>query len=84
MDDITLTINGLKLAAHEGQTILQLALACGIDIPHLCYDPRITPTGACRLCLVEIDGERSLQTSCTREAEEGMVVRTDTKEIFAL
>ncbi len=84
MDDITLTINGRTLAVKDGQTILQAALANGIDIPHLCYDPRITPTGACRLCLVDIDGEKSLQTSCTREAEDGMVVRTDTKELLAL
>jgi formate dehydrogenase alpha subunit len=84
MDEITLTIDERQLVAKKGQTVLQVALANGIDIPHLCYDPRITPTGACRLCLVEISGERTLQTSCTRVADDGMVIRTDTDEIRAL
>jgi len=84
MAEITLTIDGRELGARSGQTILEVALANGIDIPHLCYDPRLTPTGACRLCLVEIEGGRGLDTSCTLMAEDGMVVRTNTAEIRAL
>jgi len=84
MDDITLTIDTCELAAQPGQTILQVALAHGIDIPHVCYDPRLTPTGACRLCLVEIEGQPGLETACTRLAEPGMVVQTNTEDIRAL
>ncbi|MBT3276252.1 MAG: formate dehydrogenase subunit alpha, partial [Spirochaetales bacterium] len=81
MGEITLTIDGKTLKGNSGQTVLEIAMENGIDIPNLCYDPRISPTGACRLCLVEIEGQRGLQTSCTRAAEEGMQVVTETKEI---
>ncbi|NIA14392.1 MAG: formate dehydrogenase subunit alpha [Nitrospiraceae bacterium] len=81
MDTITLTIDGSELNAEPGQTIIQVAEANGIEIPRLCHDPRLTPTGACRLCLVEIEGQRGLHTACTRVAEPGMDVRTSTNEI---
>jgi formate dehydrogenase alpha subunit len=81
MDTFTLTMDGQEVTARQGQTILQVALAHGVDIPHLCYDPRLSPTGACRLCLVEIEGERDLQTSCTRLAEPGMVVHAETEAV---
>jgi len=84
MGEITLTIDGSEVYAESGQTILEAALANGIDIPHLCYDQRLTPTGACRLCLVEIEGERGLHTSCTRIALDGMSVKTETPEIRKL
>ena len=66
MSTINLTINGRDFVAQEGQTILDVALANGIHVPRLCYDPRVSPSGSCRLCLVEIEGERGLHTSCTR------------------
>lgn len=81
MGEINLTIDGRLVAAEQGKTVLEIAHENGFDVPHLCYDPRITPTGGCRLCLVEIAGQRGLQTSCTREAEDGMVVTTTTDEI---
>ena len=84
MSEIILTIDGRQVVAAPGRTILQVALAHGIDIPHLCHDPRLSPTGACRLCLVEIEGERGLHTSCTRMATPEMVVRTNTERILAL
>ena len=83
MKEITLNMDGRELQAREGQTLLEVALANGIEIPHLCHDSRLTPTGACRLCLVEIEGGRGLQTSCTRLAVDGMTVRTNTDEIRA-
>jgi NADH dehydrogenase/NADH:ubiquinone oxidoreductase subunit G len=82
MADVKITIDGRDIKSPEGRTILEIALENGIDIPHLCYDPRLAPSGACRMCLVEIEGQRGFQTSCSRIAEEGMVVRTDTKEII--
>jgi len=84
MSEIPLTINGREIRATSDQTILEAALANGIHIPNLCHDPRLTPTGACRLCLVEVEGERVLQTACTRAIAPGMIVHTETDEIRAL
>lgn len=83
MSTINLTIDGQAIVAQEEQTILEVALANGIHVPRLCYDPRLSPTGACRLCLVEIEGERGLHTSCTRLATAGMNVTTDSQPIRA-
>jgi len=83
MNAFTLNIDGREVTAQENQTILDAALAHGIRIPHLCHDPRLTPTGACRLCLVEIEGEVGMHTSCTRLAMPGMTVRTDTEALRA-
>ncbi len=84
MSEIRLTIDERELTAQPGQTILQVALAAGISIPHLCYDPRLTSTGACRLCLVEIEGQEGFHTSCTRAAEQGMTVRTNSEAIRSI
>jgi formate dehydrogenase alpha subunit len=78
---IRLTIDGKHVTVEEGKTVLEAALENGFDIPHLCYDPRLTPIGGCRLCLVEIEGQRGLQASCARTAQDGMVVTTETAEI---
>jgi NADH dehydrogenase/NADH:ubiquinone oxidoreductase subunit G len=83
MSGFTFTLDGREVTASEGQTILQAALAQGVAIPHLCHDPRLNPTGACRLCLVEIAGEAGMPTSCTRLAAPGMAVRTNTEAIRA-
>ena len=77
MGKITLCIDGKECSTKAGSTVLEAALENGVDIPHLCYDPRLKPSGACRLCIVEIEGQRGLQPSCTRLAEEGMVVTTE-------
>ncbi len=58
-------------------TVLEAALAAGIYIPNLCADPDLRPFGACRLCIVEVEGIRGLPASCTVPAGDGMVVRTD-------
>lgn len=79
-----LSINDREITGRPGQTVLEVALENGIDIPNLCHDPRLTPVGACRLCLVEIEGDRGLQTSCTRKIEPNMVVRTDTEDVLAI
>lgn len=77
MNDIALVIDGREITAHAGQTILEAALANHIDIPRLCHDPRLTPTGACRLCVVQIEGQGGVHTSCTRLAEPGMIIFTE-------
>ena len=81
MGDITLTIDGRKIVCEEGKTVLEAALDSGIYIPNLCHHRLLEPYGACRMCIVEIDGMRGLPTSCTTRAADGMVVRTDSEEI---
>ncbi len=79
--EITLNIDGRDVSVPKGATVLEAAMAAGIYIPTLCYDPKLEPYGACRMCIVEIDGLRGLPTACTTEAAEGMVVTTDSEEI---
>jgi formate dehydrogenase major subunit len=77
------TINGKVCEAAEGQTVLEVARANGFYIPTLCYLADLTPTGACRICVVEVEGMRNLVASCSAPATEGMVVRTDTERVLA-
>lgn len=79
---VRLTIDGRPVEAAPGQTILEVASRLGIKIPTLCHDPRLKPFGACRVCLVEVEKARSLQTACSVEIQEGMVVRTNTKKVM--
>jgi len=78
---ITLTINDKQVSVPEGTTILKAAESAGIYIPTLCYHPKLSPIGACRLCLVEVEGEARPVASCDNHVREGMVVRTDSDEI---
>ena len=81
VDTITLTINGKEVNAKKGATVLEAALSAGIYIPTRCYDPDLKPYGACRLCVVEIEGMRGLVSSCTTPASEGMIVHTETQRV---
>ena len=78
MNEISLNIDGRKVTAKAGMTVLEAALANGIYIPALCYSPDLKPHGGCRLCIVEIDGMEGMPTACTTPVSEGMVVRTST------
>jgi formate dehydrogenase (NADP+) alpha subunit len=78
---IALTIDGKRLAVAPGDTILDAALAGGIDVPRLCHHPDLTPSGGCRLCLVEIEGRDDLPPSCCTRCEDGMVVRTRSEQL---
>ena len=82
-ETLALTINGRPVQARVGQTVYEAAAAAGIRIPVLCHHPRLQPHGACRICLVEIEKQRSLHPSCTYPVSEGMVVRTDTPAVIA-
>jgi formate dehydrogenase alpha subunit len=75
---IELTINGRKITAEDGSTILQAAKKNNIYIPNLCYDKRLRPYGSCRLCIVEVEGQKRLFAACSSPAENGMSVITDT------
>ena len=81
---ISLTINGAKVRAEEGSTILQVARFYGINIPTVCYHDELPPYGACRLCMVEVDdGKRTrLVASCLYLVKEGIKVRTHTKRLI--
>src|SRR5881398_2032538 len=74
---VTLTIDGREISVPKGTGLVETALATGIQIPVFCYEPRLgPPVGACRMCLVEVEGMPKLQASCTLTAQDGMVVRT--------
>lgn len=79
---IKFVIDGKEVEVNEGQTILDGARKLGIDIPTLCFLKEINEVGACRMCLVEVEGARGLVTSCVYPATEGMVVRTNTPEVL--
>lgn len=81
MEKIHLTIDGVQIEANKGDTVLQAARNAGIFIPSLCAHKELSPYGACRLCVVEIDNVRGTPTSCTTPAADGMVVRTNTEQL---
>ncbi len=78
---IEFTINDKKIKAEKGSTILQAALKNGIYIPNFCYDKRILVYGGCRVCIVEIEGQRKLEASCATLAKDGMVVWSNTPKV---
>jgi formate dehydrogenase major subunit len=80
---VNITLNGRAVHARTGQTVLEAASAAGIDIPALCHHPALPPEGACRVCLVEIQGQRTLQPACTFPVTEGLVVRTESERVVA-
>jgi formate dehydrogenase alpha subunit len=73
---IKLTIDGKLIQAEPGSTVMEAALANGIDIPRLCYHPDLSVSGGCRLCLVDVEGFADPTTSCGTACQEGMEVRT--------
>lgn len=78
---VNLTIDGKPVQVPEGTTVLQAATAAGVHIPTLCNHPAIKPFGGCRLCLVEVEGARTLQPSCTLPVNEKMAVLTNTAKV---
>jgi NADPH-dependent glutamate synthase beta subunit-like oxidoreductase/formate hydrogenlyase subunit 6/NADH:ubiquinone oxidoreductase subunit I/ferredoxin len=81
---IALQIDGREVIGTEGETILEVCRANGIDVPTLCYEPKLPGFGACRMCVVEVEGDDHPAISCAREAVTGMVVRTQTDEVRRL
>lgn len=80
----TLTIDGEQTTFTPGETIYEVAQRQGVFIPTLCYDPRLKPFGACRLCVVELGGVRNPVASCTTAAAQGMEVTTASERIEGL
>ncbi len=77
----TLTIDGKQISAMEGQSVLDAAQDAGIKIPTLCHLEGVADVGACRLCLVEINGSNKLQPACTLQVAEGMTIQTHTPRL---
>jgi len=80
MAKVQITINGQRIAAQAGSTVLEAARAAGIDIPVLCHHPALEPIGACRVCLVEVARQRALQPACTFKVTEGMEIMTNSSK----
>jgi predicted molibdopterin-dependent oxidoreductase YjgC len=78
---VELTIDGQSVAVPEGATLLEAARQIGIDTPTLCYLESLTPVNVCRVCVVEVEGSRTLVPACSRKAEPGMVVHTDSERV---
>ncbi len=78
---VNLQIDGRKVSAPTGSTVLDAAEKAGIQIPKLCHHPALEPIGACRMCLVEIKGQRTLQPACTFPITEGMEVQTHSPKV---
>jgi formate dehydrogenase major subunit len=78
--DVTFTLDGVEVTARAGETILQAAERAGVRIPRLCWMPGMRGDGNCRVCVVEIDGERVLAPSCCRAPAPGMAVRHASSE----
>lgn len=83
MDEVAVTLNGTNIRGRRGMTILELAREQGVDMPTLCYSPDLAPLGACRLCVVEVDGSRTLVASCHTELAPNMVVQTHSPKVLA-
>jgi formate dehydrogenase major subunit len=79
--ELTIEIDGVQYTGRAGQTILDVCRDVGIEVPTLCYEPKLPGFGACRMCVVEVEGEETPPISCSREAADGMVVRTQTKRL---
>lgn len=81
MSEKTLNLDGRIVDVREGETILETAARHGVHIPTLCHDPRLAPAGACRTCLVEVEGSRRMLPACATPARTEMVVGTQTERV---
>lgn len=81
MNTLNVNINGKNLRAEAGKTILEVCKAHEIEILTMCHLDGLTDVGACRLCLVEVEGVNKLLSACTTRIAENMIIRTDTEKI---
>ncbi len=78
---IEITVDGSQVSVPEGATILDALRRADVDTPTLCYAENLTPVNVCRVCVVEVEGSRVLVPSCSRPAEAGMAVKTDSERV---
>ena len=81
MDTVTLTIDGTPITVEKGKTVLQAAIEHGFSVPYYCYHPGLGIDGSCRVCLVKIEKMAKLQTACSTNCAEGMVVSTNAPDV---
>ena len=81
---VTLTIDGKTASVPAGTTILEAAQQVGVRIPTLCWLQKVSPTGACRICVVEVEGVARPMTACNTPVKEGIVVTTQSEKLFAI
>lgn len=79
---VSLKINGQSYTAAPNETVLQVILRNGLNVPHFCYHPKLSIAGVCRMCLVDVEGARKLETSCSLPVREGMVVQTESQKVI--
>jgi predicted molibdopterin-dependent oxidoreductase YjgC len=82
MNSIKLWINNVEVEAEPDLSVMEAADLAGMHIPRLCYHPSLKPSGACRVCAIEVDGYRGLPAACSTPVEQGMRVRTQTEKIM--
>jgi NADH-quinone oxidoreductase subunit G len=75
-----LTIDGKEVEVPKGTTIIQAARGIGVEVPHYCWHPGLTVAGNCRICLVEVEGQKALQIACNTQCADGMVVKTHSEK----
>ncbi|MEW6433366.1 MAG: 2Fe-2S iron-sulfur cluster-binding protein [Myxococcota bacterium] len=78
---LELTVDGQKVQVPEGATLLDACRQAGKDVPTFCWAENLTPVNVCRICVVEVEGARTLVPSCSRKAEAGQVVQTDSPRV---
>ena len=81
MSNIKVTINGREYTVPSEVTILEACNIAGVYVPSLCNHPRLEPTGACRVCVIEVEGARNLQPACATKVQEGMKINTNTERV---
>ena len=81
MEMVTVTIDGKQIKAPKTSTVLEVCRTAGVSVPTLCYHPELRPEGACRVCMVEVEGARTLVASCVYPVNDGMVVKTNTAQV---
>jgi predicted molibdopterin-dependent oxidoreductase YjgC len=79
--DVEISVDGRAVSVPEGSTLLEACRKLGVDTPTLCYLENLTPVNACRVCVVELEGARTLVPACSRIAEPGMKIRTDSERV---
>ncbi len=80
-ETVTLIIDDQTVVAPRGTTILAAAVSIGVEVPTVCYHPALTPPAICRLCSVEVEGQRVLQPACVVPVADGLVVKTDSERV---
>jgi len=83
MSRIKIVLNGNETLAHPKETILEVAKRNDLFIPTLCYDDRLEPYGACKVCLVKVEGAKALLPSCSTKVTDGMVIDTESDEVIS-